>query len=213
MSADAETRWWQPPTAGVAVAAVLVVALVAGCVGWVLGERSGRRPASAVDIGFLRDMSDHHDQAIEMASVTVANASTGEVRSFAREVLIYQRYEMGVMASWLVEAGRDSGDLDRMAMGWMGSEQMAVPVESMPGMATEEELRALRDAEGPEVDKLFLRLMRDHHLGGIHMAQYAAEHAEAADVQDFARRVAEVQQVEANEYAAAYEKLGYGTLR
>ena len=44
-------------------------------------------------------------------------------------------------------------------------------------MATPQQLADLQAARGLELDDLFTQLMIEHHAGGIHMAQYAQEHA------------------------------------
>jgi uncharacterized protein (DUF305 family) len=41
----------------------------------------------------------------------------------------------------------------------------------MPGMATDQQLQQLHTATGKDVDAIFLRLMIQHHLGGIHMIE------------------------------------------
>ena len=59
-------------------------------------------------------------------------------------------------------------------MAWMG---MPVPLDQMPGLATDEQMKQLRDASGAESDKLFLELMAAHHRGGVHMAEHVYRHA------------------------------------
>ena len=44
--------------------------------------------------------------------------------------------------------------------------------DAMPGMATSDQLRALRAASGEQMDVLFLQLMLRHHEGGVIMLQY-----------------------------------------
>jgi uncharacterized protein (DUF305 family) len=53
-------------------------------------------------------------------------------------------------------------------------------------MATTDELDQLQAASGPAADQMFVDLMRAHHLGGIHMAEYAAQHAKRGDVRSLA---------------------------
>jgi uncharacterized protein (DUF305 family) len=93
---------------------------------------------------------------------------------------------------------------DRTTMAWMG---MPTPLRQMPGMATPEQVEALRDAKGAEADRLFLELMTQHHLGGAHMSEFAA--AEAADpkVRELAQRMATNQRIEVNEYQLALERV------
>ena len=159
----------------------------------------------SVDVGFAQDMISHHDQALEMAQVELVNGTDPTVLSFAREILIFQGKEIGSMERLLGNWGSTRGDPARTAMTWMG---MATPVEQMPGMATKDELARLRSAKGAAADALFLELMARHHVGGIHMAEYAAENAGTADAGDFAAIVGRNQAVEVNEYAQTAERLG-----
>ena len=127
------------------------------------------------------------------------------VRMAATEVLIFQRWEIGIMDTYLAGWNEPRGDLDRSAMNWM---EMNSPVGSMPGMQTEASMEALRAAEGRSTDLLFLSMMREHHRGGVHMGEYAAKHASDSGVRDLAGRMARYQQVEANEYSALLQRLG-----
>jgi uncharacterized protein (DUF305 family) len=91
-------------------------------------------------------------------------------------------------------------------MGWMG---MPVPPAEMPGMATEQELELLRAARGRDADALFLQLMITHHRGAIHMASYAVDHADDADVRRLARRIVHNQQLEIEELQYTEGRLGF----
>lgn len=167
--------------------------------------RWSARP-SAVDVGFTQDMIDHHDQAVAMSLVALAKPDLDDtVRDFATEVILFQRWELGILDSHLADWGRERGDLDREAMVWMG---MSSTVEAMPGMQPEASMDALRQATGRDADRLFLTMMREHHLGGVHMADYAVTHGSDADLRELAERMSRYQQVEANEYAALLARLG-----
>jgi uncharacterized protein (DUF305 family) len=50
----------------------------------------------------------------------------------------------------------------------MGGEEH---VMLMPGMLTEEQMKQLEAAKGPEFDKLFLTLMIQHHTGAVSMVK------------------------------------------
>jgi uncharacterized protein (DUF305 family) len=63
----------------------------------------------------------------------------------------------------------------------------------MPGMATSQELAALRASSGPELDILFLQLMLRHHEGGLPMMEHGAEHGEVAAVRTLARTMVDTQ--------------------
>ena len=68
----------------------------------------------------------------------------------------------------------------------------------MPGMATPEQMTTLRAATGKDLDIQFLTLMRQHHLGGIHMAQEILELSDNEDVTWLAQTMVSGQQGEIN---------------
>jgi uncharacterized protein (DUF305 family) len=159
-----------------------------------------------VDQGFLVDMSDHHDQAVSMAICTVSRAPDQTVQKMAQEVLIFQNRELAGMADLLGDQGVERPVTEgRTAMEWMG---MGTPVESMPGMATAEQMEGLCRATGNDLNLQFLRLMRAHHLGGVHMADFAAEHAANPGLRRFATTMARNQRIESNEYTNSLRRLG-----
>jgi uncharacterized protein (DUF305 family) len=53
----------------------------------------------------------------------------------------------------------------KMKMGGMEHEML------MPGMLTEDQMRQLDQARGPEFDRLFLTFMIQHHKGAVSMVQ------------------------------------------
>jgi uncharacterized protein (DUF305 family) len=50
--------------------------------------------------------------------------------------------------------------------------------------------------------------MEDHHRGAVHMASYAAEHADDEDVRRLAARIARNQELEIEELRAAATRTG-----
>lgn len=200
---DGDVRW--APVALRRVVLVVAVALFfGGAVGYFLGV--GRPPAiDSVDVGFYRDMTAHHDQAIEMALIELSNGENRTARGFAQEIIIFQRWEMGRMHEQLLDWDAPPGP-QGTAMGWMG---MPVPAGSMPGLATEDQLDALRQARGADADALFLDLIAEHHRGGAQMAAYAAEEANDPDVRDLAAVMARNQSIEIAEYRQTAENLGF----
>jgi uncharacterized protein (DUF305 family) len=182
-----------------------VACLLVGAFGGLWWERS--RPTGpgegSVDVGFLRDMIYHHEQAVQMASITLADTDDPLVASMAKDILVWQRYEIGVMTAWLGDWGLDTGELDRTAMAWMNA---PVPLAVMPGIQEPDRMEALRDASGDGRDRLFLDMMIEHHAGGVHMAEYASEHADWAKVRDFAGVLARNQQGESAEYRLALDR-------
>lgn len=188
--------WWQHP---VNIATMLAaVALIAGMLGWLIGQSDDSGPPSnSADVGFLQDMRVHHDQAIEMANLYLDRPNVdGGLGTIARGIAYGQSIEIGIMVQLLNDLGAPAQSDDGMAMAWMG---MAVPAEEMPGMATEDEVVALGDAESAEANDLFVRLMVAHHEGGIDMMDAALANAENPTVLFYAQRWRDAQVAEISE--------------
>lgn len=196
------------PTRRQWIALVCALSFLAFAIGLMAGVDLGKpaRPgASSVDVGFLQDMSSHHEQAIQMSLLEMRRGNDASVKSFAEEIHYLQAYEIGAMERQLDEWGYSRQNRSPLAMTWMGDD---VQVDQMPGMATTEEFDALGNVTGAAADALFVRLMQDHHRGGIAMADYAAKNAKTAFVRDIAARMARVQRLEINEMEGALGRAG-----
>jgi len=100
------------------VALVAAVAFLAAAVGWTVGERN-RDPLNEVDVGFMQDMGYHHDQAIQMSLLLLAKDDMPrDLRSFAQEFIIDQRFEQGVFNAILDRFGYPAEPGDEV-MGWI----------------------------------------------------------------------------------------------
>jgi uncharacterized protein (DUF305 family) len=192
-----------PPTGWTLVALVVALCFLAGAVGWVLGQ--GRPPsADSADVGFLHDMRTHHENAVNLAQVELANGRDAGVKAFAEEILRFQSYEIGLMDRMLIEWGHRPEDRPDAAMQWMGA---PVPAQEMPGIATPAEMARIRSA-GADTDAVFTALMIDHHAAGVAMAEAAVAEAGDADVVELARRIADTQRKEIAEMTAAAQRGG-----
>ena len=181
-------------TLRVVLIGILVVAalVIAGAVGWLLGNRgSSSVSASSVDAGFARDMSAHHDQAVQMAGYTRDHTDDPSIKLLAYDIETAQYVELGQMQGWL-----DGWGLSRSStipqMSWMSGHHLEAN-GLMPGMATQPEIDKLLSLSGKPLDIYFLQLMIRHHQGGIPMAQYAAAHAGQSYVRDLARKMVQNQ--------------------
>jgi uncharacterized protein (DUF305 family) len=196
---DRSLREARPWTLAKVLPLLAVVAFTATSFGWFLGTRADRPAASSVDVGFLQDMHLHHRQAVHLAAV--ANERGGDrVRAFAVDVLIGQHRELGVMEAWLSDWGYELQGDDRTAMAWMGD---PTPARQMRGLQSEADVSALQDLSGAAFDRRWLEMLRDHHLGGVHMAESAAIKAKYEKVRSFAIGMAEDQKIEINQYVLA----------
>ena len=153
--------------------------------------------ADSVDVGFSRDMSAHHLQAVEMANLALERSADDAVRGLAFDISSTQQNQAGRMQGWLALWGHSITGGEQMA--WMGTDGHADHETSsasggpMPGMATDDELAELRASTGEDFDVLFLQLMTRHHQGGAEMAEYAQTHADEWVVRRLASSIIESQ--------------------
>jgi len=159
-----------------------------------------------VDIGFCTDMTVHHMQAIGMCERVLGRDTGDPVQAAATEVLRNQAIEVGMMRAWLADWGASTAP-PTTVMAWMSMGEMAagehegMPLADMPGYATLAELSALSMADsGVPVGRMWLQLMRAHHVGGVAMAEAAAGMASSEKVVRLARTQAEAQTWEIDQY-------------
>lgn len=193
------------PTRLQLVAGALALALLAGAVGFALGSRRSVPAADSADVGFLYDMIAHHEQALALSNRELLAGSDTQAKTFAREIVLFQSYEIGLMERQLAVWGYDRLEPPAKAMGWMGE---PVDPDAMPGLASPEEVAALNRATGAQADALFIALIQDHHRGGIHMAEAAAAQADNPFVKEMAGRMARNQKIEIRELEIARERAG-----
>jgi uncharacterized protein (DUF305 family) len=187
--------WWHNPVNLIVIGIGLV--LVLGSLGWVLGNNHAQPDPNKVDVGFLQDMHWHHDQAVEIALTYLNDPDIDPaLRQGAEEILVGQSQEIGLMIQMLRDFGEADTNETDTGMAWMGD---PTPLDSMPGMASEADLDKLATLSGAEADALFVQLMVAHHQGGIHMADYAAQHANESEVRNLATQIAGSQQEEISE--------------
>lgn len=202
---------------------LLIVGLIGAIVvGFVLGflaripleDSSSNTPgAGSVEVGFAQDMIVHHSQAVEMAAIALSNTTDPAIRGLAYDILTTQQNQIGQMQGWLhlwdqplLPTGghmgwMESGHGDGHGGGHHGTastEGESGSMTKMPGMATSEEISALRQATGVAADVQFLQLMLRHHQGGLPMMEYAAEHASVPAVRQLAEKMVATQQNESD---------------
>lgn len=191
---DIEVRpWWQNPLNFIALG--LAMLILGGGIGYYVGDSTARPAHSAVDEGFLQDMRYHHDQAVDMAFHFLTKTEDPHPRLllFAQEILMSQQIETGRMIQLLRSFRASEVNDTGFAMGWMGH---SMPIDEMDGLATQQQLDDFARATGDEASRIFAELMIEHHLGGIHMAQYAVDHAANKDVRKMAQSMIKGQQLE-----------------
>jgi uncharacterized protein (DUF305 family) len=190
--------WWKNPFNIVAIAVALAV--LGGTIGYVIGNNTALDDPTSTEVRFLQDMRVHHEQAVEMSLAYLNNEGADRaLRTVATTILLEQQLEIGRMIQLLRGFGESEVNEEDVAMEWMGD---PVPLDEMPGLASEDELRRLRETTGPDADRVFVELMTAHHSGGIHMAEHVAEHADVADVRRMAEQIVRGQTEEVDELAS-----------
>src|SRR5687768_17004546 len=154
----------------------------------------------SAEAGFARDMATHHAQAVEMSLLIRDTATDAALRTLAYDIIVTQSTQRGVFMGWLQAWGvPQASRLPRMA--WMPGHAQTVAVTGsgsplMHGMASEDELRRLREARGAEAEVLFLQLMIRHHEGGVVMARALEGLSRRAEVVGIARSIDSTQRAE-----------------
>lgn len=149
------------------------------------------RPAlpgpSSPEVTFARDMAAHHEQAVQMALIMRDRTQNEELRTLALDVVLTQQAQIGQMQGWLAAWNQPlTGP--------------APPMSSMAGMpmglATEQDIEALRTLPVAEAEIRFLQLMIQHHQGGTMMVQGVLKQTERPEVQRLATSIVNSQQAE-----------------
>lgn len=139
---------------------------------------------NAADRAYVRNMIEHHGQALTMSALAPDRASAEGVKRLAERIAAAQKPEIGAMEGWVARnpaPGAAPGGHDHAAM---------------PGMATEQQLADLAAAKGPDFDRYFLALMTAHHEGALKMTGEVLAAGNNAAVEEMANEVAATQSAE-----------------
>ncbi|RMB80810.1 DUF305 domain-containing protein [Streptomyces shenzhenensis] len=120
-------------------------------------QRAEDDSPNSADVAYARMMIQHHSQALEMTGLAPDHAESSKLKRLAERIAAAQGPEIAAMRDWLTSYGKDERP--------EGHDHA-----TMPGMATEAQLKKLGTARGKAFDELFLTLMITHHEGAITMA-------------------------------------------
>jgi uncharacterized protein (DUF305 family) len=128
-----------------------------------------RHPYTAADVNFMSSMIGHHAQAIIMAKLAPTHGAGAAVQRLADRIINSQQDEIATMQQWLRDRRQPVPDANTPGMKMMmnGVEHVML----MPGMLTDEQMKQLDAARGPEFDRLFLTYMMQHHRGAVTMVK------------------------------------------
>lgn len=127
----------------------------------------GKYPYTPADVQFVTGMISHHAQAIVMAGWAPTHGASPSVRTLCERIINAQTDEITLMQNWLRDRRQPAPDAKAVPMKMMmdGVEHEML----MPGMLTDAQMKQLNQANGLEFDRLFLRLMIQHHQGALTM--------------------------------------------
>ena len=156
------------------------------------------------DVRFAQMMIPHHQQAIEMSDMLLAKQGIDpRVASLANDIKAAQGPEIEQMQGWLSEWGVSStpGNMPGHDMPGHQMPGGGMPGGGMPGMGghgmmSEQDMTALRNAQGVEASRLFLTQMIQHHRGAIMMAQQEIDGGQFEAAVQMARSIVTSQQQE-----------------
>ncbi|MGZ5378521.1 MAG: DUF305 domain-containing protein [Mycobacterium sp.] len=168
------------------------------------------------DAMFTQHMIPHHQQAIEMSDMLLGKQGIDpRVLDLAKQIKAAQAPEIEQMQNWLTQWGMPTMPMmPGMEMPGHSGMPSATPSEpgapthsmmpgpgmsdipGMDGMMSEEDMAALKNAQGVEASKLYLTQMIKHHEGAITMAQNEIKDGQYPDTIALARSIVTSQQQE-----------------
>ena len=143
-------------------------------------SQSATADFSSADLMFAQMMIPHHEQAVDMSYMALANTQNSDVRTLAESIITHQSTEVMTLKSWLDAAGVTLDDSHSM---------------HMQGMLTDAQLAELEAAKDAEFDALWLTGMIMHHEGAVVMAEEVTDSTNT-EVAEFASHVIEDQTAE-----------------
>src|SRR5215208_393557 len=167
------------------------------------------------DVMFAQHMIPHHQQAVEMSDIVRAKQGIDpRVTELANQIKAAQGPEIQKMQGWLTQWGSpqmpmrsgmpDHGNMpmpsgDMPGHGSMPTTSGMPSMSGMPGMSgmmSQQDMAALRNAQGVEASRLFLTQMITHHEGAITMAQKEINDGQYPAALELARAIVAAQQKE-----------------
>lgn len=144
------------------------------------GDARQKPSFNDADVRYVRMMITHHQQAIEMTALVPSRGARDDVKALASRIADTQGPDIKAMEAWLTKVNAPQHEMN----------------DPMPGMASAEQLAALRAASGPAFDKMFLQLMTTHHEGAVAMAGELLQTGSDVFVEEMAQDVLATQQKE-----------------
>lgn len=174
----------------VSLSGLALVGLLTACGGNSDNSMSMNEPSAspaeslAAEVAFAQLMIQHHEQAVDMADLALANATSPDIVSLAQQIKSAQEPEINRMQSWL----RDWGASEQMNDA-SGSMEHDMGGMASSGMMTEDQMSALSQTSGREFDSMWLQMMIAHHQGAVTMADQIQRSTSESDVESLANEI------------------------
>ena len=146
------------------------------------------------DVAFVQGMVPHHEQAIQMSELVIANGDDPTVIALAEQINAAQGPEIDQMNTWL-----DDWDIDPAGSDGMDG------MDGANGMMSDDEMDMMSEAMGADLDRMFLETMIRHHQGAIRMAEVELEEGSNADVLALAQGIIDGQLAEIDQMQSMLE--------
>jgi len=137
-------------------------------------------------VAFARDMTAHHEQAVEMTLLLRERSTDAELRQLALDIMLSQQAQIGQMQGWLAV----------WELPLAGPRPPMAEHAAMMGMATQQEVNALQTLTIIGAEISFLQLMIRHHQGGVAMAEDTLRQTRRSEVVRLATAIVKSQQSE-----------------
>jgi uncharacterized protein (DUF305 family) len=118
---------------------------------------------SPADASFMKMMIPHHKQALEMAELVEGRTNRAALVEIAGRINASQNDEIAFMETWLTD--RDESPMMH------AHHMLSAHLKLEMGMASEEQMALLADAQSVDFDRQFLTLMIRHHEGAVDMVE------------------------------------------
>ncbi|MCP3798318.1 DUF305 domain-containing protein [Allokutzneria sp. A3M-2-11 16] len=165
--------------------------LVAALAAFTLAACGQGQPNNQADVDFASGMAPHHRQAVEMADLVPDRTDNPRLRSLGERVRAAQQPEIDALTGWLKRWGaKESADHS----GHAG--------HGMAGMMTPQQMTELKAAKGVGFDKMWLRMMIEHHKGALEMARTELAKGADPEAKKLAQSITDSQQKEIDEMTA-----------
>ncbi|MFC3999217.1 DUF305 domain-containing protein [Nocardiopsis sediminis] len=171
------------------------------------------------DVEYVLMMIEHHGQAITMTDLVEGRLENDDLALIADRISAAQGPEIEAMEGWLdtnvygpAEENPNhqgfcaNGPSEEGHHGGEGDCPVNLDHDDMPGMASEEELTELEEADGADIDELFVELMTAHHEGAISMAEDEGADGKHPDALKMAADVMVEQQADINRMAEVMDQ-------